>query len=227
MAAVNVLGLVLGLLFLLGLGWIFARRRPQRRYGRRQTLPEPGHCFRAPKPAWGREEIIRLKARGPELGCRPISQIFNRRHAREGMTVGKTFVSKVIGTHRYEIQVARRALRRRKLRAGPRNRVWGLDLTGKGDAHGQVHPILGILDHGSRSSLVLRALPNKSTATLLRAIAACVERFGKPQTLRTDNEAMFRSWLFRLSLWLVGIRHQRIEPHCPWQTGASSACSAP
>ncbi|HVA56141.1 MAG TPA: integrase core domain-containing protein [Gammaproteobacteria bacterium] len=25
--------------------------------------------------------------------------------------------------------------------------------------------------------------------------------------------------LFRLSLWLVGIRHQRIEPHCPWQNG--------
>ncbi|MGH3260933.1 MAG: integrase core domain-containing protein, partial [Trebonia sp.] len=97
--------------------------------------------------------------------------------------------------------------------------VWGLDLTGKTDAQGHLHSILGILDHGSRASMMLTALPNKSTATLLRAIAACVEHFGQPHVLRTDNEAMFRSWPFRLALGLAGIRHQRIEPHCPWQNG--------
>ncbi len=182
-------------------------------------LPESEHGFRAPKPAWVREEIIRLKAQGPQLGCRHIAMIFNRRHAARGMSVGKTFVSTVICRHNYEIQLARRALRRRKLRAGPRNRVWGLDLTGKTDEQGRLHSILGILDHGSRASMILTALPNKSTATLLRAIAACVERFGRPRVLRTDNEAMFRSWLFRWALGLAGIRHQRIEPHCPWQNG--------
>ncbi len=219
MAAVDVLLVALGLLLLLGCAWVLMRRRAPRRYGRRRALPDPQHGFTGPKPAWVRQEIIRLKAQGPELGCRPISLIFNRRHAGEGMSVGKTFVCTVIRTHHYEIQMARRALRRRKLLAGSRNRVWGLDLTGKTDAQGRLHPILGILDHGTRSSLVLTALPNKSTALLLRAIAACIERFGRPRTLRTDNEAMFRSLLFRFALWLVGIRHQRIEPHCPWQNG--------
>lgn len=35
----------------------------------------------------------------------------------------------------------------------------------------------------------------------------------------TDNEAVFTSRVFRLALFLLGIRHQRIDPHCPWQNG--------
>ena len=189
------------------------------RYGRRKILPLSTRGRMSAKPEWVRQEIIKLKAQGPDLGCRHIAMIFNRRYTAKGMTVGKTFVNGVIRKHHYDIHVIRRKLKCRKLTAGHKNRIWGLDLTGKTDDQGQLHSILGILDHGTRANLTLAALTNKSTATLLHAIASCIEHFGKPQTLRTDNEAMFRSWLFRLSLWLVGIRHQRIEPHCPWQNG--------
>ncbi|MGH8427294.1 MAG: hypothetical protein ACRES7_04835 [Gammaproteobacteria bacterium] len=34
--------------------------------------PQPEHGFTSPKPDWVREEIIRLKAQGTELGCRSI-----------------------------------------------------------------------------------------------------------------------------------------------------------
>jgi len=189
-------------------------------YGRRKPLVVPIHRRMPAKPKWVRQEVITLKAQGPDLGCRHIAMIFNRRYAAKGMTVGKTFVSNVIRKHHYDIQVIRQRLKCRKLTAGPKNRIWGLDLTGKTDDQGQLHAILGILDQGTRANIVLTALQNKSTAILLRALANGIERFGRPQTLRTDNEAMFRSWLFRLSLWLVGIRHQRIEPHCPWQNGS-------
>jgi len=189
------------------------------RYGRRKILP--AHTLRriSAKPEWIRQEIITLKAQGPNLGCRHITMIFNRRYADKGMTVGKTFVNVVIRKYHYDIQVIRQKLKGRKLTAGPKNRLWGLDLTGKTDSQGQLHSILGILDHGTRANLTLAVVTNKSTATLLHTIANCIEHFGRPQTLRTDNEAMFRSWLFRITLWLVGIRHQRIEPHCPWQNG--------
>ncbi len=30
---------------------------------------------------------------------------------------------------------------------------------------------------------------------------------------------VFTSWLFRFSLWLIGVRHQLIEKACPWQNG--------
>ena len=192
---------------------------PIPRYGRRKILSLSTHGRMSAKPEWVRQEIIKLKAQGPDLGCRHIAMIFNRRYAAKGMTVGKTFVSGVIRKHHYDIQVIRQKLKCRKLTAGPKNRIWGLDLTGKTDDRGQLHSILGILDHGTRANLSLAVVTNKSTATLLHALASCIERFGRPQTLRTDNEAMFRSWFFRLSLWVVGIRHQRIEPHCPWQNG--------
>ncbi len=72
MAAVNVLLIGLGLLLLLGLIWILTHRRPSVCYGRRQMPPQPEHGFTSPKPDWVREEIIRLKAQGTELGCRSI-----------------------------------------------------------------------------------------------------------------------------------------------------------
>ena len=46
-----------------------------------------------------------------------------------------------------------------------------------------------------------------------------VKRYGRPTFVRTDNDAVLVSQLFRLGLWLLGIRQQRIEPGCPWQNG--------
>ena len=222
MPSLPVLALMVILPLLLIGATILVRRayyNPIPRHGRRKNLPVPTLRRISAKPEWVRQAIIKLKAQGPDLGCRHIAMIFNRRYADKDMTVGKTFVSGVIRKHHYDIQVIRQKLRRRKLTAGPKNQIWGLDLTGKTDDQGQLHSILGILDHGTRTNIALTVLQNKTTATLLHALAHCSEHFGRPQTLRTDNEALFRSWLFRLSLWLVGIRHQRIEPHCPWQNG--------
>jgi len=89
-------------------------------YGRRKLVAVPSHLRMPAKPEWVRQEIIKLKAQGPDLGCRHIAMIFNRRYAAKGMTVGKTFVSTVIRKHRYDIQVIRQKLKCRKLMAGPR-----------------------------------------------------------------------------------------------------------
>ncbi len=60
---------------------------------------------------------------------------------------------------------------------------------------------------------------SKASVTILRFILEAVERFGKPRRVRTDNEAVFTSALFRLGLRLLGIRHQRTAPFAPWQNG--------
>lgn len=135
------------------------------------------------------------------------------------MTVGRTFVSNVLRKHAHEILLMRRTVRGRRLSAGPRNRVWGLDLTGKTDDAGRTHPVLGLVDHGTRANLSLIALRDKATVTILRALLDAIEHYGTPRALRTDNESVFTSRLFRSSLWLLGIEHQRIEPLCPWQNG--------
>ncbi|MEQ1661865.1 MAG: integrase core domain-containing protein [Thiobacillus sp.] len=169
-------------------------------------------------------EIVRLKALMPDAGCRSLALIFNRRfashaEARRRMTVGKSFVAETLRKYRYEIEIARRRIKHHVPSPMPRNLVWGLDMTGKCDAAGATHAILGFVDHGSRGLLTLAALPDKCSWTLLGYLFLAIGQYGKPRAVRTDNEACFTSRLFRAVLALVGIRHQRSDPGCPWQNG--------
>ena len=191
------------------------------KFGRRKSKADKKifyHC--QPKPAWVRKEIIRLKALMPEAGCRYIASLFNRKYAAvKNMTVGKTFVSHVIQKHAYEIQILRKKIKNSRPKPLPKNLIWGMDITGKTDDHKNLHNILGIIEHKSRVSLGLTTLKDKASITILRFLFNAVECYGKPRALRTDNDPTFTSWLFRISLWLMGIRHQLIDKCCPWQNG--------
>ena len=214
------------LAFLLVLSFYLVRltqsvlRHRLRRYGK---LHEPIRiAFRArPKPTWVRREVIRLKALMREAGtCRAIEKTFNRRFARKKhMTVGRTFVNELIRRHRYQIELEQRRIKNRKPRPVPRNLIWGLDLTGKTDLGQTTHSVLAILEHASRAALWLEALQNKSSWTLILKLVHVIQRYGKPRIIRTDNESIFTSKLFRLALFLLAIRHQRVDLHCPWQNG--------
>jgi putative transposase len=128
-------------------------------------------------------------------------------------------VSEVIRGHRDEIEVARRRIENAKPRAMPKNLVWALDLTCKTDLDGVTHFVLAILEHASRAALALEALESKSSwALMLRRIEA-IKRYGKPCTVRTDNETVFTFKVFGCALFLLGIRHRRTDPGCPWQNG--------
>ena len=178
------------------------------------------HYHSPQKPEWLKVEIIRLKALMPQAGCRTIADICNRRFAASRqVTIGKTYVHQLLQRHRYEIQILRRHLKHRPPKAVPRNRIWGVDITGKTDTQGRLHALLGIIDHGSRALLHLQVLPNKTSHTVLAYLKDIVRTHGKPKAIRTDNEAIFTSKAFRQGLKLLGIRHQRTEPGCPWQNG--------
>jgi putative transposase len=203
------------------LSWL-QPRRPQRRPHPScgQATARCRHAFVQPKPKWVKHEIIRLKALMPQAGCRTIAHLFNRRWAASrDMTVSKTYVAETIQRNQYWIYKARRRLKHRVPRPMPRNRVWGCDLLVKTDTEGQPHLALAILDHASRACLQLQRLSDKSSWALLHELVQAVKRYGQPQFLRTDNEAVLVSRVFRFGLWLLGIRQQRIEPGCPWQNG--------
>lgn len=186
------------------------RRRDGPRTSRRALTP--------PKPAWVRREILRLKALLPDHGCRKIAQVFNQLHRRRGETIGKTFVANVLRGREQEILRLRRELKSRRPRTVPRNLIWALDLTRLPDP-GRSRIVIGLIDHGSRACLALRELRSRSAITLLRALLDTIERFGRPRVLRTDNEAVFVSRLFRFALLFLGIRHRRTAPLAPWQNG--------
>jgi transposase InsO family protein len=200
--------------------WLRQRRptgRPHRRSNR--GVPAPSRtAFTPPKPPWVRREILRLKALLPDHGCRKIAQVFNHLHRRRGETVGKTFVASVLKGKEHEILRLRRRLKHRRPRRVPRNLLWALDLTFLPDPQGP-RTILGLLEHGSRACLALRELRSRSAISVLRALLDALERFGQPRILRTDNEPIFTSRLFRWALLFLGIRHQRTAPFAPWQNG--------
>ena len=173
-----------------------------------------------PKPQWVKERVIRMKALMPDEGCRKISDTFNRQYAvSKNMSVGKTTVANIIKQHQYQIQVQRQKLKHQQPKAIPRQLIWGMDLTFKADSKKQMHAILGIIEHHSRKNMRLKALKNKATSTLIIQLIKAIEKYGRPKIIRTDNEAVFTSRLFTLSLWLLGIKHQRIDKHSPWQNG--------
>lgn len=175
---------------------------------------------RRPKPAWVKQEVIRLKAHMIHDGGRRIADIFNRLHAvKDRMTVGKTYVCDTIRKHQYEIHVLRKKIKIKKPKPLPKNLIWSLDLTQVQDTEKRLHTLFGIMDAGTRACLSLRGIPTKASIVLLRVLLDAIEQYGKPRSVRTDNEAVFVSRLFRFGLWLLNIKHQRTEVCCPWQNG--------
>ena len=197
----------------------FACADPHKRY--RTSLKKPAaFCRQQGKPDWVKPEIIRLKALMPDAGCRVLALVFNRRHAHaRQMSVSKSHVATLIKKHQYEILEARRKIKQRVPPATPANYCWQMDLTGKQDVVGGTHNILGIIDAGTRACLVMKAVQTKATIVLLRILLNAIEQHGKPANIRTDNEAVFASRLFRLAMRLLNIRHETSELHCPWQNG--------
>ena len=158
-----VLALFQYLLALLHRAW----RKPSFRPYRQVPCPQHPSFHRRRKPEWVRREIVHLAALLSRPTCRAIADIFSRRFAqRRKMRVGRTFVNGVLRAKRYDIEVERRRIKNARPKAVPRNLVWGMDLTRKTDSGAQLHPVLGLVDHGARANLSLVALANKSSFTL-------------------------------------------------------------
>ncbi len=204
-----------------------ARRGPGKAAMAQAAEPEPAaggpHTRFQPKPPWVLREVIRLKAlMPPDTGCRGIAEQFNRLHGgkRDGETVGRTWVAENLKKHRYAVLQLRRRLKHTRPRRMPTHRVWAMDMTGLPDQRRQSRTVVGIIDHGSRWLVTLRTLRSKASIVLLRALLDAIEQHGeKPRYVRTDNEAVFTSRLFRFGLWWLGIKHQRTVKGCPWMNG--------
>lgn len=195
------------------------RLRSRRVFAGRRIEPAVLHSRVNRKPDWAVRQIVLLKAHLPHAGCRVIALTFNRVFAHRDVSVSKSFVFDVLRRNEHAVAQARKAIRQATPRPMAVNHCWGLDLTGRADAAGQVHSILGIVDHGSRLAVRLIRVPNKCGWTLLGHLCLAIATLGRPRFVRTDNEACFCGRVFSTGLRLLGIRHQHIDLHCPWQNG--------
>jgi putative transposase len=231
--------LLLSLLFWMGcalLAWVGVVQRwrlswcyrpaplPLRRCRRRPVVTAP--AMPVPKsrrkPDWVKDKLLRLHVLMGTGGVRKLAAHFNRLHG-PAMTVSKTYVAELLIRHRHELLALRKEIRHELRQTPPkpyrRNAVWGLDMSFFTDASGQTHPMLGIVDHGSRWLAHLGLLNQRNSWTLFGQLCLAIGRHGKPKAVRTDNEAVFNSWVFTGLLKLLGIRHQRTQLGSPWQNG--------
>jgi putative transposase len=178
------------------------------------SLSEPTHGRR--KPDWVRREVLRLAVF--LVSCRTTANAFNRLYGQR-MTVSHGFVHELCRANQALLAHRRRAMRRRPPLSVPRNATWAMDLTQLPMVAGAKVTVLGLIDHGTRRVLCLRAVANKCTWTLLGHLCLAIAEHGKPRTIRTDNEGMFTGPLWQRALRWAGIRRQRIDPGCPWQNG--------
>ena len=185
-------------------------RRPKACY------PNATHHHRRTRD-WLRIEVLCLKAHMPRSGCRAVAQTFSRLHP--GVSVGKTFVADLIASHQQEIADLRRQIRSAKPRTVQVNDTWAMDMTFFTDTQRITHTAIGIIDHGSRLALRLQVLTQRCSWSMLGHLCLAIAQHGKPHKLRTDNEAVFNSWLFNSLLKIVGIKHQTTQKHAPWQNG--------
>ncbi|MCH8623111.1 DDE-type integrase/transposase/recombinase [Undibacterium sp. TS12] len=170
------------------------------------------------KPRWVLHFALYRHAQGAH-SYRQIRDEFNRLYAHAGMTISLGTVYGWVQKYRSEMEGIRKEMRNRFPDFSPANVRWCLDGTGKVDADGVQHFILGMIDHGTRMNVCLQRLELATSAVILEHIKQAINLFGKPQIIRTDNASVFRSKKFRQALKELGIRHEFTEPGKPWQSG--------
>ena len=166
------------------------------------------------------DELIELKAINPHLSIRKLMELFNRLHLKKHQTtVGRTFVGKTLQRHQYEIDVLRKKIKSRRPAKVKRNLCWGVDLTYVTTASKEQLPIIGMIDYGSRKNICLNYIKSKHSIVLIGELLKTIVKYGRPKSIKTDNERIFTSALFTGFLFLLGIKHQKTDIAAPWQNG--------
>ena len=166
------------------------------------------------KPSWVKEKLIYLKVHLPHDGCRKIAVQFNSQYTHTNISVSKSYVYNVIKEHGYHIIQMRKEMRNKLPYKKDKNQLWQLDLTTI-----DKQQIFGVLNSGTRALVTLKHLHTKSTINILITLLETIKLYGKPQSIRSDNEIVFTSRLMRAVLWLLNIKQETTQIASPWQNG--------
>jgi putative transposase len=170
-----------------------------------------------------RFEILKLKDDLPALGYKKLAHTFNLKHAGEVDDFGRTvyispsYVGNVIRRRRHEMALAR--AQAQKPHAAPLLGVWGIDMTGLPLTNGESVSVFGILDYGSRICLQATPVERYNSLILLSKLIQTMGEWGLPKAIRSDNDAVFKTKLFRWTLRLIGVQQQWTQVGSPWQNG--------
>jgi len=200
------------------LWWLWRHRRVPAMRRASYRKPDLGVTHPPLDPAERNRKLLYLCARLDGAGCRTVADVFNRWHGGWA-TIGKTSVWKFMREHAEEIVEQRRRRKQHRHRVVAVGHAWALDLSFVRSPFGATFTVLGILDAGSRKLLRLEVLPTKCAFVVLGHLLIAMGSHGMPALIRTDNEAMFTSKLWRMTLTALAVAHRRGPPRQPWRNG--------
>ena len=147
-------------------------------------------------------------------GCRKIAMQFNKQYAHKNISVSKSYVYRVMKENAYEILLRRTEMRNKLPYKKVKNQMWHMDLTTI-----DKRQIFGVVDSGTKALMTLKHLPRKSTINILITLLEAIRDYGKPKSIKSDNEIVFTSKLMRVTLWLLNIKRETTQIASPWQNG--------
>lgn len=175
-------------------------------------------------------EIVRLKEAHRSWGPRRIRELYLRLHGEAASESSFKRILERAGLT--EQRRRRRAVEGGRLHSGRRgqapNEVGTVDFKGWWyNGSGQRCEPLTVRDEHTRYVIEVRAMENSRSATVRRVFERLFERYGLPQSIRSDNGSPFAAMnallgLSRLSAWWValGIDLERGRPGHPQDNGA-------
>jgi len=176
-------------------------------------------------------EIVRLKEAHRRWGPRKIRELYLRLYRQAASESSFKRVLERAGlTERRRRR--RRAVEGGRLHSGRRaqapNEIWTVDFKGWWyDGAGERCEPLSVRDEHTRYVLELRAMEDSRSVTVRGVFERLFERYGLPQSIRSDNGVPFAATsallgLSRLSAWWValGIDLERGRPGHPQDNGA-------
>jgi putative transposase len=201
---------------------------------RKANLPDRTH-WRS-KPDWVREAVLNLACELPGAGYRTIAHCFNLQqialqdqNASIGAlgvcqheppaSVSKSYVAYLLRNQRAQLAQAHLQAQTNAPKREPILTTWGTDLTGLPLTDRSSVPVFGVIDHGSRALLALQPVARYNSLVLLGKLLIAMGTYGKPRAVRSDNDAVFKTLLFRFTLKVLGVRQQFTDVGCPWQNG--------
>ena len=151
----------------------------------------------------GREKVIRLVQRKhPEIGSYKIRRVYEK----YGFSLSKKLKRRIKNNPANPIEIPVKS-----------NQEWAMDFMSDALADGRKLRTLNIIDHYNRECKGLKISLNFPARRLTEELDKVIEKYGKPEGIRTDNGPEFRSKIFQIWLFENGIKHIRIQKGKPQQ----------
>lgn len=151
----------------------------------------------------GREKVIRLvQKKYPEIGSYRIRRVYER----YGFSLVKKLKRRIKNNPENPIEIPLKA-----------NKQWAMDFMSDTLVNGQRIRTLNIIDHFNRKCLAIKVSYSFTHNILLEQLNRVVEKYGKPESIRTDNGPEFISKYFKNWMFNNGIRWEAIQKGKPQQ----------